>query len=204
MDILNGKRLVLGSKSPRRDELLTMADLAHEIFVTDADESSVVYHPGEPERYVEELSLLKAECTASAWVGSACDAVILTADTVVYAPETKEVLGKPKDRDDAYGMLRLLSGGKHQVITGCTVISGEKKIMGHVSTDVWFRNLSDEEIFDYIDTSSPYDKAGAYGIQEKASVFVERIDGDYFNIVGLPVEWVYLTLKKLCGEGNVK
>jgi len=204
MDILNGKRLVLGSKSPRRDELLTMAGLAHDIFVTDADESSVVYHPGEPERYVEELSLLKAECTASAWVGSACDAVILTADTVVYAPETKEVLGKPKDRDDAYGMLRLLSGGKHQVITGCTVISGEKKIMGHVSTDVWFRNLSDEEIFDYIDTSSPYDKAGAYGIQEKASVFVERIDGDYFNIVGLPVEWVYLTLKKLCGEGNVK
>lgn len=201
MDILNGKRLLLGSKSPRRDELLTMAGLVHEIFVTDADESSVVYHFGEPERYVEELSLLKAECTASAWSGDADGTVILTADTVVYAPETKEVLGKPKNREDAYRMIRLLSGGKHRVITGCTVVLGGKVTTGHVSTDVWFRNLSDEEIFDYIDTSEPYDKAGAYGIQEKASVFVERIDGDYFNIVGLPVEWVYVTLKKLCGEG---
>lgn len=200
MDILKGKRLILGSKSPRRDELLTMAGIAHEIFVSDADESSVVYHPGEPRRYVEELSELKAECTAAAWTGSLEDAVILTADTVVYAPETKEVLGKPKDRDDAYRMLRLLSGGKHQVITGCTVMWGGKKTVGHVSTDVWFRELSDEEIFDYIDNHSPYDKAGAYGIQEKASVFVSRIDGDYFNIVGLPVEWVYTTLRKVCDE----
>lgn len=200
MDILNGKRLILGSKSPRRDELLTMAGLEHEIFVTDADESVVAYHAGEPERYVEELSLLKAECTASALSGEADGAVILTADTVVYAPETAEVLGKPKDRADAYRMIRLLSGGKHRVITGCTVVFGDKVISGHVSTDVWFRALSDGEIFDYIDSSEPYDKAGAYGIQEKASVFVERIDGDYFNIVGLPVEWVYVTLKKLCGE----
>ncbi len=196
MDILNGKRLVLGSKSPRRDELLTMAGLAHEIFVTDADESSVAYHRGEPERYVEELSRLKAECTVSA-MGKEDGTVILTADTVVYAPETEEVLGKPKDRADAYRMIRLLSGGKHRVITGCTVIWNGTCITGHVSTDVWFRDLSDEEIFDYIDSSEPYDKAGAYGIQEGASVFVHRIDGDYFNIVGLPVEWVYVTLKNL-------
>lgn len=202
MDILNGKRLILGSKSPRRDELLTMAGLAHDIFVTDADESSVVYCPGEPERYVEELSRLKADCTVKAAGESLCDGVILTADTVVYAPETKEVLGKPKDRADAYRMIRLLSGGSHRVITGCTVYANGSFTTGHVSTDVWFRDLSDEEIFDYIDSSSPYDKAGAYGIQEGASVFVHRIDGDYFNIVGLPVEWVYVTLKNLCGEGN--
>lgn len=197
MDVLNGKRLILGSKSPRRDELLTMAGLAHEIFVSDADESSVVYHSGEPERYVEELSLLKAECTRNAWSDSTHNTVFLTADTVVYAPETKEVLGKPKDRADAYRMIRLLSGGSHRVITGCTVFCGGKCITGHVSTDVWFRDLSDEEIFDYIDSSEPYDKAGAYGIQEGASVFVNRIDGDYFNIVGLPVQWVYVTLLNL-------
>lgn len=202
MDVLNGKRLILGSKSPRRDELLTMTGIPHEIFVTDADESTVVYHQGEPERYVEELSKLKAACSVSALGESMGDGVILTADTVVYAPETKEVLGKPADREDAYRMIRLLSGGKHRVITGCTVICGNACITGHVSTDVWFRDLSDEEIFAYIDSSEPYDKAGAYGIQEGASVFVHRIDGDYFNIVGLPVEWVYVTLKKLCGEGN--
>ncbi len=202
MDILNGKRLILGSKSPRRDELLTMAGLAHEIFVTDADESSVAYETGEPERYVEDLSRLKAECTVSALAGKDNGIVILTADTVVYAPETREVLGKPKDRADAYRMIRLLSGGKHRVITGCTVFADGKYITGHVSTDVWFRDLTDEEIFDYVDSSEPYDKAGAYGIQEGASVFVHRIDGDYFNIVGLPVEWVYVTLKNLCGCGG--
>ncbi len=198
MDILNGKRLVLASKSPRRDELLTMAGLKHEIFVSDADESSVAYRLGEPEQYVEALSLLKAECASRAWTGE--PVVFLSADTVVYAPETMEVLGKPKDREDAYRMIRLLSGGNHRVITGCTIVWGEKVITGHVSTDVWFRELSDEEIYDYIDSSSPYDKAGAYGIQEGASVFVPRIDGDYFNIVGLPVQWVYTALQKLCRE----
>jgi len=198
MDILNGKRLILASKSPRRDELLTMAGLAHEIFVTDADESSVAYAIGEPEKYVEALSRLKAECACAAWGGE--DAVFLSADTVVYAPETKEVLGKPKDRTDAYRMIKLLSGGRHRVITGCTVAASGVFTTGHVSTDVWFRELTDEEIYDYIDSSSPYDKAGAYGIQEGASVFVPRIDGDYFNIVGLPVQWVYTTLREVCGR----
>lgn len=197
MDILNGKRLILASKSPRRDELLTMAGLKHEIFVTDADESSVAYTPGEPEQYVEALSRLKAECALAAWTGG--DAVFLSADTVVYAPDTREVLGKPKDRADAYRMIKMLSGGKHRVITGCTVMANGKTVTGHVSTDVWFRELSDGEIYDYIDASSPYDKAGAYGIQEGASVFVPRIDGDYFNIVGLPVQWVYVTLADMCG-----
>lgn len=199
MDILNGRRLILASKSPRRDELLTMAGLEHEIFVSDADESAVVYTPGEPGAYVEALSLLKADCARAAWDRETDGVVFLSADTVVYAPETKEVLGKPKDRADAYRMIRLLSGGKHQVITGCTVVMNGSAVTGHVTTDVWFRELSDAEINGYIDTSSPYDKAGAYGIQEGASVFVCRIDGDYFNIVGLPVEWVYVTLKKLCG-----
>ncbi len=196
MNILNGKRLILASKSPRRDELLTMAGLPHEIAVTDADESAVVYVQGEPEAYVEALSRLKADCAAESM---AADAAVLSADTVVYAPETGEVLGKPKDRADACRMIKLLSGGRHRVITGCTLRTAEKSVTGHVSTDVWFRELSDEEIYDYIDTASPYDKAGAYGIQEGASVFVSRIDGDYFNIVGLPVQWVYVTLRKLCG-----
>ncbi len=199
MNILNGKKLILASKSPRRDELLTMAGLPHEIFATDADESSVAYTSGEPEKYVAALSLLKAGAAVDAWTASdKADVVFLSADTVVYAPETKEVLGKPKDRADAHRMLRLLSGGKHRVITGCTIVAGEKSVTGVVSTDVWFRELSDEEIYAYIDNSVPYDKAGAYGIQESASVFVPRIDGDYFNIVGLPVQWVYVTLKDLC------
>lgn len=200
IDILNGKRLILASKSPRRDEILTMAGLPHEIFVSDADESSVAYTPGEPGKYVESLSRLKAECTCAAWKTETDDVIFLSADTVVYAPAVKEVLGKPKDRADAYRMIRLLSGGRHQVITGYTVVMGGIYTTGHVSTDVWFRPLSDEEIYDYIDSSSPYDKAGAYGIQEGASVFVPRIDGDYFNIVGLPVERVYEILRALCGK----
>ena len=200
MDILNGKRLILASKSPRRDEILTMAGLAHEIFVSDADESSVAYTSGEPEKYVEALSRLKAECASAAWNEATDHVVFLSADTVVYSPVTKEVLGKPKDRADAYRMISLLSGGMHRVITGYTVVMDGAYTTGHVSTDVWFRPLSDEEIYDYIDSSSPYDKAGAYGIQEGASVFVSRIEGDYFNIVGLPAERVYVTLKELCGK----
>ena len=94
-------------------------------------------------------------------------------------------------------MLRLLSNGKHKVITGYTVAAGDTVKTGHVATDVWFRELTDEEIYDYIDSAEPYDKAGAYGIQEGASVFVSRIDGDYFNIVGLPVERVYTELGKI-------
>lgn len=200
MDILNGKRLILASKSPRRDEILTMAGLAHEIFVSGADESSVVYTPGRPGEYVESLSALKADCACAAWGEKRDDVLFLSADTVVYVPATMEVLGKPKDRADAYRMLRLLSGSRHQVVSGFTVVMGETHTTRCVSTDVWFRPLSDEEIYDYIDSSSPYDKAGAYGIQERASVFVSRIDGDYFNIVGLPVERVYETLRALCGK----
>lgn len=198
MDILNGKRLILASKSPRRDEILTMAGLAHEIFVSGADEASVAYIPGKSEAYVEAISRLKASCVSEAWRGERSGVVFLAADTAVYAPETGEALGKPRDRADAYRMLRLLSGGRHQVVTGYTAeLDGERRT-GYVSTDVWFRELTDEEIYDYIDVAAPYDKAGAYGIQERASIFVSRIDGDYFNIMGLPIERVYVTLRELC------
>ncbi len=181
---------------------MTMAGLPHEIFVSGADESVVFYTPGQPENYVEALSRLKFdaafdELRAAGAVGAA-DFVLLSADTVVYAPYADEVLGKPHDRADACRMLRLLSGGEHFVITGFTAGTKERQITSHVATKVIFRALSEAEIDHYIDTASPYDKAGAYGIQEQASVFVERIEGDYFNIVGLPVERVYLTLREIC------
>lgn len=223
-DIMNGKQLILASKSPRRDELLTMAGIEHTVFAADADESAVVYEKGEPEKYVEQLSRLKAECAFEQLrsteekncsndervmsnvsdlnsSGSLSGRVILSADTVVYSCTNMEVLGKPADRDDAYRMLRMLSGGMHRVITGFSLMyeSGGKAelVSRHVSTEVWFRELSDEEIYGYIDSSEPFDKAGAYGIQEGASVFVTRINGDYFNIVGLPVESVYVMLRDL-------
>ncbi len=169
--------LILASKSPRRRELLSLITSDFIIKTADIDETL----PAEiaPDKAVEYLSRIKALPFAN---GSN---TVIGADTIVA--KDGEILGKPKDRNDAFRMLRLLSGCCHSVFTGVTITAPNKDITFSVETKVKFFELSDKEINEYLDTDEPYDKAGAYGIQGKGSLFVEKIDGDYFNVVGLPV-----------------
>ncbi len=188
--------LILASASPRRHEILETAGLPHTVRVSHADESAVSYRVGEPEAYVMALAKLKGSV-----VPPQEHEVVLSADTVVYIPETGEVLGKPKDKGDAVRMFHLMSGKTHKVITGVHITHW----LGHTrtfaeTTEVEFRPLTEEEIEHYIESSKPYDKAGAYGIQEEACVFVRRIVGEYMNVVGLPVTAVYEALADLARE----
>lgn len=169
--------LILASKSPRRKELLSLITTDFEIKSADADET--LPQGITPDRAVIYLSKIKAQPLANS------NDTVIGADTVVAIGN--KILGKPKDRNDAFYMLRLLSGKWHSVFTGVTVISPEKSKSFFVETKVKFFELSDEEIVRYIDTNEPFDKAGAYGIQGKGSLLVKKIDGDYFNVVGLPV-----------------
>ena len=193
------KEIILASASPRRHEILVQAGIAHTVRTADCDESATAYRPGEPEAYVMELARRK---------GEACPAgdgeIVLSADTVVYLPHTQSILGKPHTRVRAIEMLESLSGRVHQVITGvCLRDAGG--IFAHFAdvTDVAFYPLSRREIEDYVDAAQPFDKAGAYGIQERACRFVRSISGDYLNVVGLPVARVYhALLEKYGGNGR--
>lgn len=187
------KPLILASASPRRHEILEIAGIAHVVRPGDCDESSVSYRVGEPEAYVTELAQRK---------GAACplhaDELCLSADTVVYLPHTKEILGKPHNRERAVEMLTALSGQTHRVITGvCLRDTDAVRAVFSVSTDVTFYPLDADDIADYVDTARPFDKAGAYGIQEQACRFVREIHGDYWNIVGLPISRVWQELRRL-------
>ena len=190
------RKVVLASKSPRRRELLENIGLKFAVAVSDTDESQVPKDL-EPGLYVRELSLLKANAVARM-----CDknTFIIGADTVVVHHE--RILGKPKDREEAFEMLRSLSGDVHYVYTGITVIDTNDMhaVSEYEKTAVSFRTLSEREINYYIDNFSVLDKAGAYGIQEFASTFVESVNGDYFNIVGLPVCRLCTMISKEYGE----
>ena len=178
-----GKTLfVLASKSPRRKELLKNIGIDAEIMPANVDEDSLMGLP--PEKMVTELALLKAADVARSFKG---DVYVIGADTCVCFDG--EVFGKPENDSDAAKMLKKLSGKTHEVYTGYCVIECKSgmSVAKCEKTLVTFRNLSDEEITAYIKTREPMDKAGAYGIQQKGSKFVEKIDGDYFNVVGLPV-----------------
>lgn len=172
--------IILASGSPRRRELLEMLGLEFEIRPARGGE-----HPPEhagPEETVLALSAAKAEEAAEL---SAPENVIIAADTIVWLDG--ELLGKPRDEDDAARMLRALSGREHEVWTGVTLIRGKERLAGAERTFVKFRDLSQEEIAHYIATGEPMDKAGAYGAQGYASLFVEGIRGDFFNVMGLPL-----------------
>ena len=121
--------------------------------------------------------------------------IVLGADTIVYLDG--EIIGKPADRKKAFEILKRLSGNTHKVYTGFALIKGEREVTGFEVTDVTFRRLDDEEIKTYIETGEPMDKAGAYGVQEKGSLFVSRIEGDFYNVVGLPLCRVYTAMKAL-------
>ncbi len=174
--------IILASGSPRRKQLLeTMGIRDFRVLVPDFDESSVALEA--PAQLVEALSQGKA--AAAAHKLNDPHALILAADTVVALGDT--VLGKPADHLDAFRMLASLSKVRHQVYTGFTVRRGDQAVTSHEVTSVTFRPLSEEEISAYIATGEPMDKAGAYGIQGLGSLLVERIEGDYFNVMGLPV-----------------
>lgn len=171
-------RLILASQSPRRKELLGLLGIPFEIQVSQADETMA---PGkDPASQVAEVSRRKA-----AAIAPSNDAVVIAADTIVVCDGV--ILGKPADREDACRMLRMLSGKAHQVMTGMTVLYGDQIHTCTEVTDVYFRQLSEKEISRYVDSGEPMDKAGAYGIQGGAALFAEKLCGDYYNVMGLPV-----------------
>lgn len=173
--------IILASQSPRRRELLGQMGLrGFQVISPDVDEH-VEGNPS-PAALVEELSLRKARAVAEEADG---DDLIIAADTVVALDGA--VLGKPADERDAFSMLSALSGNRHMVYTGVTVLRGERAVTCHEETRVTFRELEPDEISSYIRTGEPMDKAGAYGIQGLGALLVSGLEGDYFNVMGLPV-----------------
>lgn len=178
-------RYILASRSPRRREILQNIGLDFTVFTADADETSSI---DDPIKLAEELALRKGEAVRKALSGKkelTAEDIIVSADTVVaYGCE---ILGKPRDRDDARRMLSLLSGNRHRVISGVALIRDGERFVSHSETFVSFDKIDDSAIERYLDSGEPFDKAGAYGIQGLASVWVNRIEGCYFGVVGLPV-----------------
>lgn len=172
--------LILASASPRRHELLTAVGLAHTVLTSEADESLPAGIT--PAEAVEMLSARKAKAVLPL---APAGALIVAADTVVALDG--EILGKPRDERDAHRMLSALSRREHHVYTGVTVTDGEKTVTAHACTAVRMREITEAEIDAYIRTGEPMDKAGAYGIQGRAALFVRGIEGDYANVVGLPL-----------------
>lgn len=172
------KRLILASASPRRKELLSDAGFVFDIITSNADEVAIA---GSPETTV----LMNARLKAKEVFDRNSDAIVLGADTVVCLDG--RILGKPKDMNDARNMIKSLSGSVHEVLTGYSIIDENGEKNGVTVTKVCFRTITDAEIEEYIQTDEPYDKAGGYGIQDRAGEFVEYIDGDLNNVIGLPV-----------------
>lgn len=183
------KKIILASSSPRRRELLQTAGLEFEIHVKDVDESVPEGTP--PAEAAKMTAAKKAAVIAEKYKND----IVIGADTIVVADG--RILGKPKDKADAAAMLRMLSGIEHEVITGvCIICDGVSHNFAQISK-VKFYNLTDDEIQNYVASGEPMDKAGSYGIQGLGCTLVERIEGDYFNIVGLPVAAVCRKIKSL-------
>jgi len=184
------KDLILASSSPRRSQLLRQVGLPFHVMSAEVDEQ---YNGRQPEDFAMEISSVKAQTIA----GTLDNAIVIAADTIVLLD--KQILGKPKDADDAAQMLRMLSGRMHEVITGYTIYERptDYSITDYEMTRVWFRELEEYEIKQYVASGSPLDKAGAYGIQDDfGAVFVRRIEGCYYNVVGLPLAKVYNDIKR--------
>ena len=182
------KSLILASQSPRRKELLERCHVRFTTEVADIDETldpSVSL-----EEAMEDLAWRKAEKIFEKHP----DSVVIGADTIVVLDQ--EVLGKPKDEEDAFRMLSELSGNTHQVMTGVCIVSSEKKITFCDSSDVEFYPLTEQQIRDYISTKEPMDKAGAYGIQGEGFFLIRKIDGDFYSIMGFPAARVLRALKE--------
>ena len=183
--------IILASQSPRRKELLGLFHIPFTVRVADVDETLIPGAAAEAE--VARLSRLKALA-----VERGADDVVIAADTIVVCDG--KILGKPKSADDAKAMLRLLSGRDHQVMSGMTVLRGDIATVVTEITDLHFRHLSEKEIEDYVASGEPMDKAGAYGIQGGAALFCQKLNGDYYNVVGLPVCRLAEILKEMAPE----
>jgi len=189
-------RIILASGSPRRKQLLAQVGIPCEVIVSGVNED---VDDCTPEDHVQELALRKAEAVRLmvAYEEEPAvveEAIIIGADTLVYVGG--EVLGKPTTREDAFAMLKMLQGRCHTVYTGVSVL--HEDVTTFVSSaNVYFHDLSDEEIWGYINTGEPFDKAGAYGVQEKGALLVDRIDGDYYTGMGLPIAKLAAVLSEI-------
>ncbi len=187
------KKIVLASASARRQDILNQASIPFEVYVSNVDES--IGEEVSPYDVVKQLSQKKA---ISAFEAIAEPVIIIAADTIVSLHG--KVMGKPKDEQDAFAMLKALQGRNHSVYTGVTMIDKEdggyalKNIVD--TTNVTMRKLTDDEIWTYIRTEEPFDKAGSYGIQGRGSVLVERVEGDFYTVVGLPLVKVCMALSE--------
>ncbi len=181
------KKLILASASPRRREILESAGYKFSIISPECEEVSGGFSPA-------DLTVENSKRKAAAAL-SCSEGIIICADTVVVSPDGK-VLGKPGSEERAWDMLQSLSGKAHSVITGYTVTDGEKTVSGYVETRVYMRHIHEDEIESYVRLCCPLDKAGAYGIQEAAGMFVSRIEGDYYNVVGLPLSKISEILRQ--------
>lgn len=184
-------RLILASQSPRRRELLGLFGIPFAVQVADIDETM------DPQRPAFDEVARVSRCKALAIARDPED-VVIAADTIVVVEG--QVLGKPRSEADAFRMLRQLSGRDHQVMTGVCVLRGEEERVFTEVTDLHFRDLSDSEIRRYIATGDPMDKAGSYGIQGGAALFCEKMRGDYYNVMGLPVCRLGQVLKELAPQ----
>lgn len=188
--IMNSPKIILASKSPRRQELLNLMGLEFRIVLKDVDESY-------PDSLTpEEVAVYIATQKAKAFDETVDDEIVLTADTIVCIDD--QILGKPENADHAIEMLRTLSGRMHRVITGVCLLHKHQYHSFYDVSEVYFSKLSDEEITAYVNKYQPFDKAGSYGIQERIGLIgIERINGSYTNVVGLPTEKLYRELAKL-------
>ena len=194
------EKIVLASASPRRRELLEQIGIKFDIVVSNEPEDEIDKSLS-PENYTSEIALMKACNVAKKLTGTKRkDSLIIAADTVVYSDG--KILGKPKDSDDAFRILKSLSGKAHEVYTGICVmrLTDGYATSKSIKTTVKFKELTDKTIKAYIKTGEPADKAGAYGIQGRGAVLVEEICGDYFNVVGLPLSALYDVLISEFGD----
>ena len=193
------KKIILASASPRRRELMAQAGYEFEVQVSHKEET---YSSETPDEIVKELALLKARDIAEQ--NAVKDLVVIGADTVVAYQGA--ILGKPKSKEEAFAMIQSFQEDKHQVYTGVAVLSydaeGNEIVVNHaVKTDVYVNAMTDEEILKYIENDNVMDKAGSYGIQSGFAIHIEKIEGDYFNVVGLPISYIYNILKEIEGIG---
>ena len=192
---MQNKKIILASASPRRRELMTQAGYKFEIQVSHKEET---YTSETPDEIVKELALLKAKDIAEQ--NDAKNMIVIGADTVVAYKGA--ILGKPKSKEDAFDMIKGFQGDKHQVYTGVAILdydaNGYETIVNHaVKTDVYVNSMTAEEIWKYIESDNVMDKAGSYGIQSGFAIYIEKIEGDYFNVVGLPISYIYEQLKQM-------
>ncbi|MCU0240059.1 MAG: Maf family protein [Pyrinomonadaceae bacterium] len=185
--MLNLPKLILASGSPRRAEILTSVGWEFEKIVADIDETE--FENENPADYVQRLAKEKAEAVAV----HHSDRIVLGADTTVVIDN--QIIGKPIDLNDARRMIKLLSGRTHEVLTGVAVVKNGETKVGIQNTKVKFKPLNDDDVEFLVQFGEPLDKAGAYAVQAQAALFIEGIEGDYWNVVGLPISLVYELVK---------